>query len=153
MGGAMKISLTKDLLSGVLFTSIGVGTVVLSQDYKLGTAANMGPAYFPIILGVVTALIGAVMLLKAVANPASSEPVPTWEVRPLIFVVAGLMAFSLLIDDRGLIVSVAVLIAMSRFAGHQRGLLELILMIVVLTALATAIFVYGLKIPLRLGPW
>ncbi len=149
----MKIQITKDFLSGALFGAIGLGTIIFAQSYKLGTPGNMGPGYFPIILGVIMTLIGVTMLVRSTLKPAMSDHVASWEIRPLIFILASVLLFSLLIDSAGLIVAVIVLVLSSRLGGREGSLLELVLMVVVLTLIAVGIFVYGLNIPLKLRPW
>jgi hypothetical protein len=47
----MKIKHAKDFWSGVMFTTFGLGFAVIAQNYDMGTAARMGPAYFPTVLG------------------------------------------------------------------------------------------------------
>ena len=47
----MAIHNPRDFWSGVLFTLLGVGALVIGSKYTLGTAARMGPGYFPRILG------------------------------------------------------------------------------------------------------
>jgi hypothetical protein len=149
----MKIHLTKDFLSGLLFTAIGLGVVVWSQNYKLGTLSNMGPGYYQIILGAIMALIVAAIMVRSARSPETSEVVASWEIRPMIFVMAAILAFSMLIETSGLIVAVAALVLVSRLAGREGSLPELGLMAVVITAVAVAIFIYGLNVPLKLRPW
>lgn len=148
----MRISLTKEFLSGALFVFIGLGTIVIAQNYHLGSASDMGPAYFPIILGAITTFIGGVMLIRSVVAPDNSEPVPSWEVRPLIFVLAGILLFSALIDTYGVIAAVIAVVLVSRIGASEGTMPELVLITVVMVALALGIFVYGLNIPLRLRP-
>ena len=49
----LRIKSTQDFCTGCAFVAFGAGTVVLAQDYPLGSAARMGPAYFPTALGLV----------------------------------------------------------------------------------------------------
>ena len=145
--------ITKDLLSGALFVVLGVGAVVVAQDYTLGTSVRMGPGYFPVVIGGLIAILGLVQMVKAVLRPQSSEPVLQWEIRPLFFLLAAVLAFGLIMDKAGLIPAVVALVLIGRLAGREGSLIELGAMAVVLTAVAVVIFVYGLKMPLRLGPW
>jgi hypothetical protein len=149
----MRIQITKDLLGGVLFALIGLGTIYIGSGYKLGTAANMGPGYFPIMLGGIVAVIGAAMIVIAARAPESSEAVASWEIRPLVFVTAAILLFSMLIENAGVIVAVAGLVVVARLGSREGSLLELVVLIAVLIAISVGIFVYGLNIPLRLRPW
>ena len=43
----MRIRSPKDFWAGLIFTAIGGGFVLLSQQYRLGDMHRMGPAMFP----------------------------------------------------------------------------------------------------------
>ncbi len=47
----MQIRNKRDFWSGMMFLIIGLLFVLLSRQYQLGTAAKMGPGYFPTVLG------------------------------------------------------------------------------------------------------
>lgn len=61
----MKISNGKDFWAGLMFTGFGLGFVLASFNYPMGSAVRMGPAYFPVVLGGLLALLGAVVFLRA----------------------------------------------------------------------------------------
>jgi vacuolar-type H+-ATPase subunit I/STV1 len=149
----MKIHITKDFLSGALFGAIGLGTIVLGRSYDMGTAGNMGPGYFPVILGTIMTLIGLTMVVRSSLHPETSESVTSWEIRPLAFILVAVFTFSLLIESRGLIVAVVALVLISRLAGREGSMRELAIMVLAMTLIAVGIFVYGLNIPLKLRPW
>ena len=48
----------KDFYAGVLFMSFGLAALVIARSYPLGTAARMGPGYFPRVLGILLLGIG-----------------------------------------------------------------------------------------------
>ncbi len=54
----MSIRNPKDFWAGALFVAIGVGTLLMGSKYTLGTAARMGPGYFPRILGILLIVLG-----------------------------------------------------------------------------------------------
>jgi len=143
---------TKDLLSGLLFAAIGLAAMIIARGYHFGTAMDMGPGYFPVLLGGIVALIGLAIVAQALIRPDGSEPVDGWEVRPLICVLAAVLGFGFLIETWGLIASVVVLILVARLVDPEKNMVELAVMTIVLTAIAVGIFVYGLQMPLRLGP-
>ena len=53
-----RIRNPKDFWAGVLFVAVGIAAIVLGSRYNLGTAARMGPGYFPRILGMLLILLG-----------------------------------------------------------------------------------------------
>lgn len=55
--------------------AIGAGFSFQATTYSMGSAARMGPGYFPFWLGMVPALMGAVVLIGALAKRASATQV------------------------------------------------------------------------------
>ena len=53
----------KDFFAGLLFLVLGVAFALGAQTYNVGTGARMGPGYFPLMLGVVLALLGAIEII------------------------------------------------------------------------------------------
>ena len=75
----MKIKSQKDFFAGLMYLVVGLAFAIAAIDYNVGTAARMGPGYFPLILGVLLALIGLVISLKAtVSGPEGGDPVGKW---------------------------------------------------------------------------
>jgi hypothetical protein len=62
----MKIKSTKDLYSGVAFLITGIGFLSLSQKYIVGTAAEMGPGYFPALFSSILIIISLALIIKSV---------------------------------------------------------------------------------------
>jgi len=136
-----------------MFLVLGLGALAVGMQYRLGTATSMGPGYFPVMLSSAVALVGALIAVRAVLKPAATQPLSKFYWRPVALIVAAVLVFGYLIDRLGLIVAMAGLIAISGVALRNRRIGEQFLMFVVLTAIAIAIFVYGLNMPLKLRPW
>ena len=61
----MKLKSQKDFYSGLMFMAVGGAFASGATTYNVGTGARMGPGYFPLLLGVVLALIGLLITFKA----------------------------------------------------------------------------------------
>src|SRR3546814_6794417 len=61
----MQLRNKEDFWSGVMFLAIGVGFALGATSYSMGTSARMGPGYFPFWLGVLLALLGAIVALRS----------------------------------------------------------------------------------------
>lgn len=144
--------LTKDLLSGVMFLVFGAGAAAIAHGYNFGTPARMGSGFFPVVIGVIIAIMGLALIVRSLLKPASDETVGELHFRPLVFISAAIVIFGLLIEDAGLLASLAALIVVARLAGREGSALELALMVIILIAVAVGVFVYGLNIRLKLGP-
>lgn len=143
---------TKDLLSGLMFLAFGLGAAVVAQDYTFGSPARMGSGFFPVVIGGIVAILGLILVVRALFDSAGGEPVEAIQFRPVIFISVAIVVFGVLIEDAGLIAALAALIIVARLAGREGSVLELAIMVIVLIAIAVAIFVYALNIRLSLGP-
>ena len=71
----LRIGNPRDFLAGLLFVAIGIATVIGASDYPLGTIRNIGPGYYPILLGIALTLLGGAIAFKGLKIRA--EPTPT----------------------------------------------------------------------------
>ena len=71
----MQLRNRQDFWSGVMFIALGLGFAWQASSYQMGTAARMGPGYFPFWLGIVLALLGAIVLLGSMSKKAQETHV------------------------------------------------------------------------------
>jgi Tripartite tricarboxylate transporter TctB family len=136
---------SKDFWSGVMLIVIGIAAVVLARAYPLGTTLRMGPGYFPTVLGVVLALFGLVLVVRAFR---STDPiVGSWPIRALIILPIAFVLFGVLIDRAGFIPALAVLVFGSAAAGSEFKFSEVALLTMVLVIFCTVVFIWGLGLP------
>jgi putative tricarboxylic transport membrane protein len=140
----------KDLLAGLIFAAFGAAGVLVGAGYRMGSAARMGPGWMPRLLAWSLLALGAVLVVRALA--AGDEPVERGRWRPLLCVTAAIVAFALLIDRAGLLAAGAAAIALGAFGGSEFRWGEAALLAVALLAACSAIFVWGLGLPLALLP-
>ena len=89
----MKIKSERDFWSGLMFVTVGVVFAVGATNYSMGTAARPGAGYFPMILSVVMALLGAVVLFKSLTiETEGGDPIGAFAWRPLLVIVASISA-------------------------------------------------------------
>jgi len=74
----MKIVNGKDFWAGLMFTGFGLAFMLVAQNYNMGTAVRMGPAYFPTVLGGMLAVLGGFILF----NGFVSKQVHPWRAFP-----------------------------------------------------------------------
>jgi len=146
MGGVRS---PKDLISGLMFIVIGIGAIAIASNYTLGTAARMGPGYFPRILGILMIALGAILALRSLR--LRGEPLPGWKWRPLVVVLGSTIVFGLIVNYAGLVLSTILLIVMSSAASSEFRPKEAVISGILLAVLAVGVFVIGLK--LQIGIW
>ena len=144
---------SQDFWSGCAFTAFGAVTVVLAQSLPLGTAARMGPGYFPTVLGVLLAGIGAVMLLKSVVVVANSERIGRIDIWLLLRVLLAVAAFALLLNPLGIVLTAMIVVVVASWAGHEFRLGEALINGIVLALLSYALFIRALGQTMPVWPW
>ncbi len=140
----------KDFWAGVLFVALGIFAITVGSGYTLGTAARMGPGYFPRILGILLVVLGAMIAFNGLRVPG--EPVPPFKWRPTLVVLGSVVLYGIIIQNIGVAISTVVLIVTSSAASHEFRWKESIVAGVLLSALAVFVFVIGLGLQLPIWP-
>ena len=146
----MRIRLTSDLLTGLLFVSLGAFAILYGWNYPAGTAARMGPGYYPTLIACGLILLGAILLGRAFLT--QGEAIGTIALRPLLAVLAGTLAFALLVERAGFVLAGIVLVAVVRLADRDFRLIEVAALALGLVAFVAALFWFGLSLPLKPFP-
>lgn len=148
----MKIRNQRDFWAGVMFICTGLLFIALSAQYQLGTAAKMGPGYFPTMLGGLMALLGVIVAWGSTAksNAVTKLTAVGWRELGLVLLAVALFAF--LLTKLGMVISICVLIAVAAVAGHEFRLRDTLLSMVVLLILSYIVFVYGLELQFPVWP-
>lgn len=135
--------LNKDVLSGALFILVGAAGLWLGADYAMGTAFRMGPGYFPRVLNGLLVLIGLIIALKGLLFGGERPEPLHW--RPLIMVTIAVIAFGGLIGSIGLLPAALAVVFLGMVGGPEFRIGEGIILSILLTAAAIAIFKFGLN--------
>jgi hypothetical protein len=136
---------SEDVGAGVMFIATGGGAMLIARNYPFGTTLNMGPGYFPTVLGGLLAILGAVILLKGLRKKVRMQS--GWSVRALIVLPLAVVAFGILMKLAGFIPALATLVFLSAAAGREFRLMEVVLLAAFLTALSVGLFIWGLGLP------
>ena len=146
-----RIQGPKDFWSGVLFMTFGIVALVVSSGYRMGTAARMGPGYFPRGLGVLLVVLGAVVALRGMRS--KGESIPAFVLRPLIFVLGTVVIFGLVIPWTGVVLGTVFLIFVSSIASHEFRWRDALISGILLAVAAVLVFIVGLQLQLPIWPW
>jgi len=146
----MKIKAPKDFWAGVMFIAFGVGFMIVARNYAMGSSVRMGPAYFPMVLGGILAIIGLAIFVKSFAT--NGPPVPRIVFRPMTLIILAIVLFGVFLKPLGLIVSAAILIGLGAFGGHEFKTKEVAILYAVLVIFSVLVFVKGLGLPIPTCP-
>lgn len=142
----------KDFWTGIIFVCFGLAAVTIGQDYQMGTAGRMGPAYFPTILGTLLALIGAAAVIRGLIRPG--EAIGKFHLKNLALVLAAVILFGVLMRGAGLVPAVLAVVLVSAYASPKFSWGPTLLIAAGLAVFSVLVFVKLLGLPLPiLGPW
>lgn len=143
----------RDFFAGLLFVAVGLGFAWAATGYEFGQASAPGPGYFPFGLGVLLALLGAMVLFKSLSVEAEQgERIGGLAWRPLIFIVVAIVLFGLGLPRLGLPLTVAGVAFLVSFASPEAKVWEAALLGLGLALFCCLVFITGLHLNLPLWP-
>lgn len=147
----MQIKSPKDFWAGVMFVAFGAGMGAIAvNNYQMGSAVRMGPAYFPTVLGGLLAALGLILLVRSLA--LKGEKVPHFHFRPLLLILLAVVAFGYSVKPLGVLGAVALVVYIGALGGHEFKWKEVTILYVVLFVFSVLVFVKGLTLPFPICP-
>jgi hypothetical protein len=140
----------KDFWAGVLFASFGTAALVIAQSYPLGSAARMGPGYFPRMLGFL--LLGLASILVLRSFKLRGAPLQMRNLKPLAIVLGSVFVFAMGMMKLGIVLSTVLLILISSSADREFRWKEAVASSVVLAVCTLAVFIWGLGLQIPVWP-
>jgi hypothetical protein len=142
----------KDLCAGLLFVAIGGVAVIAASGYPFGSTRQMGPGYFPLLLGGILILLGAAIGGRALWA-GEVKPLPAVPFRPLVLVTLSILIFAVMLERFGLVPAILATVAVSCLGGHEFRIREALLLAVFLAAACVLLFHVALGLPFALWNW
>ncbi|MBM3601901.1 MAG: tripartite tricarboxylate transporter TctB family protein [Alphaproteobacteria bacterium] len=140
----------QDLLAGLLFVAVGAASWSLARNYAPGTAFRMGPGYVPVGLSFILMALGVLVALRSAF--AGAQSTGEWKPRGLVFVLASVLAFALLIETGGMVAAIVGTTVIASFASRESRPVEVALAAALLALAGGLIFVVALGLPIPLWP-
>lgn len=157
----MKIKSQKDFFSGLMFTVVGAAFAYGATSYSIGSGGRMGPGYFPLLLGVILAILGGAIMFKAlVVETQTGDKIGKWAWKPLFFIIAGNLLFGILLGGlpsiglpaMGLIAAIYGTTLVVSLAADSFKLKEVLVLATVLSIGSYGAFVLLLKLQFPVWP-
>lgn len=144
----------QELFAGGLIATLGAVVFVVALAYPLGTAARMGPGFFPLLLGALLFFMGiGIAVLDARRNVPEDGGFVAFvrpRLRAVLYLIAAPVAFALLIEPTGLIPAVCAAVFISTFADRSAPFLRALILAVSVALLCALIFGVGLGLSIDL---
>ncbi|WP_051416267.1 MULTISPECIES: tripartite tricarboxylate transporter TctB family protein [Paracoccus] len=124
--------------------------LLAGQELPHGTAAAMGPGYFPRWIAGVLGVIGAILVLRSLRQSGSA--LPAIRLLPLLLVLAAIVFFGVAAERLGLVLTAFGSVVIAGLASRRRTWWSLPLLAAALSAFSALIFVKLLNLALPLWP-
>jgi hypothetical protein len=157
----MRIKSQKDFFAGLMFTVVGAGFAFGASTYTVGNGARMGPGYFPLVLGILLAILGGFIIFESlVVQTEDGEKIGSWAWKPLGFIIGSNILFGILlaglprfgIPAFGLIIAIYGLTFVAALAGEEFKAKEVAILATVLAILSYCAFILLLKLQFPVWP-
>ncbi len=157
----MRIKSQKDFFAGLMFSITGAAFAIGATNYTIGDGARMGPGYFPLMLGIVLTILGAIVVLQSmVIETEDGDRIGTIAWKPLCYIIGANLLFGIClggipkvgIPSLGLIVGIYALTFVSALAGDEFNFKEVAVLATVLAILSFVAFVWLLNLQFPVWP-
>ena len=151
----------QDFFSGLMFTLVGGAFAWGATSYSIGTGARMGPGYFPLLLGIFLAVLGAfITFYSLVEHTEDGEPIGKFAWKPIVFILGSNVVFGILlaglpkfgIPPMGLIAAIYALVIIAGKAGDTFSLKESLTLATILSVGSYLAFIMLLKLQMPVWP-
>ena len=157
----MKIKSQQDFFSGLMFMGVGLAFAWGATTYQIGDGARMGPGYFPLLLGIVLAGLGAFIIFESlVVETEDGEPVGKWAWKPLVYVIGANLLFGVLLGGlprvnlpaMGMVIAIYGVTLVAALAGEAFKLKEVLILATILAIGSYLAFIMLLQLQFQVWP-
>jgi len=150
----------RDYYAGGLVALLGVGAAVIAFRYNIGSLTRMGPGFFPFYLGIILAILGAIIAATNFFEVAKGPPAPgmipkvdphsAMQTKPdwrgWGCIVGGVLAFIFLAESAGLIAATFSCVFIACWGDKTAKLRDSALLATGITVFGVLLFSYVLKV-------
>lgn len=156
----MLIKNQQNFWSGLMFMGIGIFFAVISMlKYQIGSAARMGPGYFPLALGILLLVLGTIVAISGLKGEYSEEnDVEKFDWDILVMFIGSILLAGLMLDHLGLYISIICLVIFCSLASHEFSFKVALTTAIFMVIFCHFAFVKGLGLifplfPIPLAEW
>ncbi|MEC7763147.1 MAG: tripartite tricarboxylate transporter TctB family protein [Pseudomonadota bacterium] len=144
----------RDLLGGLALVIIGLGAAVRAgTTLRMGSLGNMGPGFFPTVLGVALAVCGGIILAQTVVRRVGPGAIARVNLRAILCIIGAVAVFAIAIRPLGLLLTAFLSVVVAGLADPRTKLVTLIILGVGLSATSWLVFIVALGMPLSALPF
>lgn len=139
------MTLSRDVLTGLFFVVVGLTFAGMAfSGLQMGTAARMGPGYYPVLLSILLVALGLAIMFGM--SGESEEPGAMISLRSLLLLGGAPVIFGLTINSLGFLPATFLTVFATCLADRSIGLLRALITSAAITAFCIAVFIYGVEV-------
>jgi hypothetical protein len=142
----VRIRNPQDFGAAVVFVLIGAAGLYFAGDLAFGSAARMGPGFFPTLLSALIFVIGFVVGVKALS--IDGPAIERMSLRPIAVIAICVVGFGYLIERLGVAITAAALVLVASYARRGASLRQSLALALAMSVFVIGVFVYALSQPL-----
>ena len=121
----------------------------------------MGPGYFPLVLGILMAVIGlGIMFSGLTVETTTGDPIGKWAWKQVVLILGANLMFGILLGGlpsiglpaMGMIIAIYALTIISSMAGEHFNLRDVLVLATILAAGSYVAFIWALKLQIQVWP-
>jgi hypothetical protein len=149
----VPIGWNKDYAAGALIAGIGAFAVLQGQSYRMGQLTRVGSGFFPVLIGVLMILVGA-LIAGSASYGTEADPAPRsadWRGRgcviagPIMFIIGG--------SYFGLAPATFACVFVAALGDRTATLRSAAVLAATITVVGVVLFVYILQVPFPILRW
>jgi hypothetical protein len=153
----------REFLAGVICAALGVGAVLEASGYSVGSLAQLGPGFYPAVLGGALAVVGVLIAggaLRRAEVAEAADPLldgeaaagsPDW--RGWGCMISGVALFILFAWATGLASAIFACVFVSALGDRTATLKGSLILALVMTVGGTVVFGYLLTVSMPVWQW
>jgi hypothetical protein len=142
----------RDLYAGALMILAGAGVSAEGMRLRIGALTNMGPGFFPLVLGILLVVLGCIIAVSSRSNQDAEGPVGL-DLRGGACILLGVAAFIALGSAFGFAAGTFSAIFIAALGDRKSTPRASFVLATGLTAAGALVFTYVLRVPLPLYHW
>ena len=147
-----------------MFIVVGAAFAIGAREYPMGDGSRMGPGYFPFVLGIILAALGALVAFFSFrSNAEDGDKIGSWAWKPLSYIIAANLVFGVCIGglkigsttimpSLGMIVGIYALVLIASRAANEYKLKPTLISATILAVGCYLVFPVLLKLQLPVWP-
>jgi putative tricarboxylic transport membrane protein len=146
----VRVRSPRDAAAGILFILFAAMLAYNTSGLEMGTAARMGAGYFPRLLAGLLVVLGLSVLANAFRYDGPALPRGDW--KGLALVTAAIAVFGATVEPLGFIIAVLLCSILCVVSSRPVKPVSSTILVIGLVGFCTAVFVWGLGMPVHLLP-